>query len=352
MNSGNTRAAAGPGGLAVLALVLLAALFQGCVPGTEADNPFFAADLVPPMLESAEVQDEFHAVFRFDEDVFTVERPPVLTPPLGEALMHCQGRELVVEFAEAQVIGESYTLRASVQDEKGNILEFLYGFSGWNPRVPVLLINELNPRGSGNTPDCIELLALSDGNLGGVLCFVGTEAHPGGSIRFPAVEILEGDYILVHAKSQGLPEELNETGSISESGGLLASDTARDFWMPGSPGLPGNNGAVTLRGRAGGSVVDAVLWSDRQYDPQDDKLGWTSAGYKLAADLALSGGWPAGSTTVPTPSDAVDVSFSSATRSLCRASVPQDTDSRADWHTVPVRGASFGAVNTDEVYQP
>jgi hypothetical protein len=42
---------------------------------------------------------------------------------------------------------------------------------------------------------------------------------------------------------KGLPEEVDELDDLDESGGRLAMDTARDFWLPDAPGLPGNNGA-------------------------------------------------------------------------------------------------------------
>ncbi len=327
-------------------------VLQSCVPNLDAGKLPFSVDLIPPILQSAEITDSYTVVFRFDDAVFPVEDAPVLTPFLPVAQTRCEGRQFLVELAAPQSIGQKYTLRAGVQDAKGNMLEFLFEFYGWNPRVPSLLINELNPRGSGKNPDCVEILVLSDGNLGGILMTVGTEEHASGKIILPAVEVLKDDFLLLHAKSQGLPEEIDELGSVSESGGLLASDTARDFWIPDSPGLPGNNGAVSLYQRNGGLLMDAVLWSDRVFDDQDDKLGWTSAGYQMASDLAASDGWESSETEIPSPSDAVDVSFSTATRSLCRASVPLDTDTREDWHTVPTKGSSFGTPNSDEVYVP
>jgi hypothetical protein len=168
----------------------------------------------------------------------------------------------------------------------------------------------------------------------------------------PAVEVEEGDFILIHVKSEGIPEEIDETGLIDQSGGLLASADARDFWMPGSPGLPGNNGAVTVFSRRGGPVLDAVLWSDRTDNPDEELLGWTSEGYIFASDLASDGAWLPSESRISFPSEAVDVSLSTATRSLCRASNPADTGEKTDWHTVPTRGQTFGTVNTDSEYQP
>jgi hypothetical protein len=66
-------------------------------------------------------------------------------------------------------------------------------------------------------------------------------------------------------------------------------------------------------------------------------------------ELAREGGWAARAETVR-PEDAVNPEESTATRSLCRGSASADTDRAADWHTVPTRGSTFGAENSDEVY--
>lgn len=331
----------------ILALILL-----GCAPGSDVGGPPFSADLLPPILQSAQTPDERHISFVFDEPIRVTDAIPEISPelPMGEIV--ADGMRLNIEFTSDQIIGEAYIMRMTVSDEDGNTLSFLHNFSGWNPRVPELLINELNPRGSGNTPDCIELYTIKGGNLGGLCLRVGTDNRYSEELVFPAIEIPDGEYIIVHAKSEGIPEEIDEPGPLNESGGLLSSDTARDFWIPGSPGLPGNNGAVTLFSRRNGPVIDAVIWSDRQDDPADEKLGWTNDGYIFACDLASAAAWDSAGSEIPFPSDAIDVATSTATRSLCRGSNPVDTDSAGDWHTVPTRGQSFGSANTDDVYVP
>ena len=340
--AGNIRALAFVG-----ALVL-----SGCAPGSDAGGPPFAADILPPVLLSAEVTDERELRFVFDEEVTSGGIDSVTSEVLPMESATADGNSLTLRFGEDQEIGRSYIIRAVVEDASGNSLSFLYAFSGWNPRIPDLLVNELNPQGSSSTPDCIELFAADGGNLGGLVVLIGTPNRLSGSMTLPAVEVEAGDFILVHPKSEGIPEEVNETGPLDVSGGKLASNEARDFWMPDSPGLPGNNGAVTLLTRKDGPVLDAVIWSNREDDPDDEKLGWTSEGYAFAADLGAVGAWTAAENGVPWPSEAVDVSTSTATRSLCRASVPEDTDTRADWHTVPTGGKTFGAPNDDSVYIP
>jgi len=64
--------------------------------------------------------------------------------------------------------------KREAQDSHGNSASFAAQFYGFNSRVPRLLINEFTPRGSGNHPDLVELKALSAGNMGGVVFFLGT----------------------------------------------------------------------------------------------------------------------------------------------------------------------------------
>jgi len=338
-------------GISVL-LQLILLLFGSCAPGSDTSGPPFSVDLLPPELQKAEAPDAGSLRFIFNEAVIPGPDEITIQPRLSIKTVETENNTLNIVFDSDQLIGEPYVAEISVSDNSGNTLSFLFRFTGWNPRIPGLLINEINPRGSGNNPDCIELYTLKSGNLGGLCLKIGTVSRYSGQISFPAIEIHDGDFILIHTKSEGTSDEINEIGSLDESGGLLTSDEARDFWVPESPGLPGNNGAVTLFSREGGDVIDAVLWSDRADNREDEKLGWTSEGFIFASDLAEADAWKTGIGGIPFPSEAIDVSRSTATRSLCRKAVPGDSDTASDWHTVPTRGQTFGKENTDEVYSP
>ena len=337
----------------IFPVILMSLLWLlSCAPASDISGPPFSADLLPPELQKALTPDARKICFIFDEPVIPAQSGVRVEPDLSVNSITADGNSLTVLFDSDQMIGESYTARISVSDTSGNSLLFLYRFSGWNPRIPEILINEINPRGSGKTPDCIELYAATGGNLGGLCLKVGSENRYSAEIIFPAVEIPGGEFLLVHAKAEGIAEEIDEIENLDASGGLLAVDCARDFWLPGAPGLPGNNGAVTLYTRKGGEIIDAVLWSNRSDNSNDEKLGWTGEGFIFASDLAAGGAWTAEYAEIPYPSEAIDVSLSTATRSLCRNRVPADSNRNSDWHTVPTRGQSFGTANTDEIYEP
>ncbi len=332
-------------------VVLLLAIFFSCAPNAYIEGPPYKIDIQPPVIQSAEVLDNQTIEMRFDEQISSAIENIEIEPELGIASVESDEKRLIVRFSSSQGIGVSYTMRTEVEDLKGNSLSFLYQFSGWNPHVPELLINEINPRGSKSTPDCVELFVLTDGNLGGLMFVIGTEGNAIDTLAFPAIEISKGDYIVIHTKPEGLPEEVDELEEVNTSGGRLALETARDFWMRDAPGLPSNNGAVTLYKRKGGAIIDAVIWSDRDDVPGEDDLGWTSTSFPWVQEIGLQGEWLADG-DIPLPSETLPVGSSTATRSLCRGSIPHDSNAPDDWHTVPTRGQTFGMINIDEVHEP
>ena len=336
---------------AVLTIVAVLIVPAGCAPGSEAEGPPFSADILPPKVIKSEVIDERSIRFTFDEPASGQPDGIHIEPPLPVESLNPDGESILVRFAEAQKIAENYVMRLKVSDKAGNSLSFLYKFSGLNPRVPKILINELTPRGSKNRPDAVELLVMSEGNIGGMVFTIGTEENAKGEFVFPLVEVKRGDFIVMHTKPQGIPEEVNENDAVNVSGGRLAVDTARDFWMTEAPGLPSNNGAAVLYSRRRGEVLDAVIWSSRADNPDDEYLGWTKESFQWASALAAAGAWESSGKAV-LPSQAVRSEGSTATRSICRGTDANDTDTRSDWHIVPTRGVSFGTPNTNEVYQP
>ena len=66
--------------------------------------------------------------------------------------------------------------------------------------------------------------------------------------------------------------------------------------------------------------------------------------------VAQRGGWVHLGEHVA-PEDAVSSAATTSTRSMGRASTSADSDAAADRHTVPTRGASFGAANSDDRHQ-
>jgi len=306
-------------------------------------------DISPPVFLAARALSREGIELSFSEpaalDLASAQFQPVL-----EVLGVSEPAETLVLTVSPQSPGREYTLAATVADRKGNSLSFLACLYGFNPEVPGLLINEFTTLGSESHPDCVELKALAEGNLGGVAFYEGTSGSWSQRLVFPPLSVAPGDYILIHCKPQGIPEEVDEGENKTLSGGADASDTAYDFWLPQGKGLSGYNGVLSLCDRPGGNLLDGVLYSNRASGSDERFGGFGSADTLLRAqELVRDGGWRPEADQVR-PEDGINPERSSATRSLCRDARSVDSDTREDWHIVPTRGFSFGRENSEEVY--
>lgn len=246
--------------------------------------------------------------------------------------------------------GAEYWIDATVVDESGNSSTVLVPFFGHNPRLPEVVINEFVCEGSGNRPDWVELLVLSDGNTGGMCLYEGSPSTWDSRAALPAVEVSAGDYIVVHFKPEGSAVEVTETTDRAASGGNDAHPEAWDVWVEGGDGIPNTTGGLSLTSYPDGPLLDAVLYSTRAYDPTSSRRGFgTDKQLAIFEEVVAAGEWNiAGSFVVP--EDAVFPEDSTATRSISRTSSGSDTNSAADWHITPTSGATPGSSNTDEIY--
>ena len=135
------------------------------------------------------------------------------------------------------------------------------------------------------------------------------------------------------------------------SGHAQAVAGAWDFWLAEGGGLSGNNGVITVYAAPDGKLIDGVIYSNRTSESDARYRGFGSKATMARADtLAELGGWQFGGDLVA-PEDAISSDATTSTRSLSRDSSATDTDRAADWHTVPTRGATFGAPNNDAVHE-
>ena len=308
-------------------------------------------DLIPPQLLEVRALDAEHLELTFDEPPLCAVEDLAVDPLLEIFAAHSEDSLLVVQTG-TQTPGLPYQLEALVEDESGNGLHFLALFYGYNGAVPKLLINEFTTRGTGNHPDAVELKAAEGGNMGGVVLYEGTPGNYDDRLIFPAFEVADGEFLIIHFKPEGIPEEVDENSAKDLSGGLDASDQAYDFWIPEGAGISGNNGVISCYDRPGGAILDGVLYSNRTSD-SDEKYGGfgTLDSWERAQELAADGGWIITGERVR-PEDAVSPEGSTGTRSICRSSCSEDTDTNADWHIVPTLGFTFGEENSDEIYVP
>lgn len=350
-----------------LLLVAVAAALVSC--GPVADSRGRDVDLLPPQVQSVQAEGPTEISVTFDEAAALCEGKTRISPALAVTVVPGGGPDLAADVAadagpgaasgnrvtlrgQSQVPGQRYVLEAEARDLHGNTAGFAAEFYGYNARVPPLLINEFTPRGSGSHPDAVELKTLAGGNLGGVVLVLGSPERYDARLVFPPIEVGAGSFIVVHLRPTGDPAEIDETSDCSASGGSDASRTAWDLWMRDSPGLPGNNGALAVCDRPGGRCADAVLWSNRTSQSDEEYAGFGSEQMRARAEeLARCGAWAATGGTI-SPEDAVNPEGSTGTRSICRAADGTDTNAAEDWHIVPTRKATLGSENSSEVYAP
>ncbi len=331
-----------------------AVLLMACTPFEETPARMHKrvfGDLQPPQLQALAMEGPHLIVARFNEVTSVSPEDIIIQPHLGALEVSVEDSTISVTTERAAEVGRPYTVEATARDEAGNTLTFMLRVTGYNPSPARLIINEFTCQGSGNRPDLVELLVTESGNLGGVAFYAGSPREHAGSLTFPSVRVESGDFILVHLKPEGIDQEINEIDATDLSGGRNAHSEARDFWMAEPTGLSGNNGAVSLYAYQDGPLLDAVVYSNRSYDPEARYGSFgTKAAQLMIEEVVEDGGWIIAGERVR-PEDAVDPEDSTATRSISRGSDSADTDRAADWHITPTSGSTFGAVNTDQVYE-
>jgi hypothetical protein len=190
------------------------------------------------------------------------------------------------------------------------------------------------------------------GNLAGLSFFVGVKDDNDGRYVFPPCEVAAGELIVLHLKPQGLAVELDEIGDIGASGGIDATPTARDFWYPGSLTLPGKNGALSVYDNPQGSMREAVVYCERTSESDTAYRGFGTAKLLRRVDAIVAAGMWRIAGSQARPEDAAWSGAVTSTRTLGRSSQSSDTDHASDWHIVPTRGSTIGAINNDTVHKP
>jgi hypothetical protein len=329
-------------GLALAAALALFAVACAPLPSRDSGGPSLPeSDFRPPTLLEAGPSDGRTFSVLFDEAIQPVSGSFGLEPAAGELSASAEGAALTVSFAEDASPGLDYSLAGEVEDASGNRCRFVLSFTGYNSRPALLCISELQPQKNSSTKashrDYVEFLVLGAGNLGGLeLSWASSTKLM--AYRFPAAEVLAGDYLVLHLAPEGLASEVDETGSdLAASGGIDATATARDFWSSAG-GLPDESGALALRTRPGGPSQDALFYA------ADDKSGAVGEG-KLADLLSAVGGegaWVFGGKAA-----AWEDAFRwhpSAARSIYRIA-GIDTQGAGDWLVSEASGQTPGGPN-------
>lgn len=330
-------------------VMAVAAVALGC-SGVPELPEMIEGDWQPPVLTTVAARSESEFALLFNEPVELCDA--TLDPPREVVAAQWREEELVVSVDEPLQPGELYWIDARVEDRSGNMSSILVSVYGMNAELPDVLINEVVCQGTGNHTDWAELQALEAGNLGGMTLYEGSPTHWDSRYVFPRMEVSAGEFIIVHFKPQGDPEEIDELDDPSVSGGQNTHPEAWDVWVSGGDGIPNTTGALSLTEFPGGPVMDAFLYSSKVYDASHPLRGFGLASQlDFLEELVALGAWEISGDQV-IPEDLFDPDDSTGTRSINRTPGVDDTDSPADWHIGPTSSSSAGYVNTTEVYEP
>ena len=154
---------------------------------------------------------------------------------------------------------------------------------------------------SGFKCEYVEFVARSSGNLSGLEIVSGYDGED-KKYTFPAVQVNEGDFIVVHlrSKGEGCVSELSDKLNLSTA--KYSSDSARDLWADNEDARLGDESdVVVLRKVSNGEILDAVLYAT------SETTDWKKDFQKeLATKVVDNKKWqPDGSTTSATVIDGI-----------------------------------------------
>jgi len=331
--------------------IMLFFLFFSCTPLVDY-RQLLQKDMQPPSFVGIKSSNSRIVQVLFSEKIIMDKKNIFIVPQTPVYSTKTDNSVLILEFTDDLTAGESYKLKTTVQDNSGNSMTLISTFYGFNPDLPAMIINEFTTQGSSSNPDRVEIAVLSSGNTAGAVLYEGVDTDWKQRKILPPIAVVTGDYIIVHFKSTGAPEEIDETSSKTASGGIKPSDEAWDLWVESGSGLSGNNGTITLFTALYGDLVDCVLYSNRTSQSDENYRGFGSTHVMDRADrIGELSGWNFSGELIA-PEDCINPDDSTATRSICRNADSTDTNSRIDWHIVPTSTSTFGARNSEEVYTP
>ena len=331
--------------MVIAGVVIIAVVPLSCRVSTSGIE-IIGGDYGPPVLEEVKVISDKKLNMSFNDEINLVD--VVVTPYIEEvsnSQIHSSGElvsqailaagghygiinsDVVIsddkkclefDFIEPTVIGKKYEVFGTVKDKIGNSLTFCVPFTGYNSRVPKIIMTEVHTMLCGkNSSDeknntrrmeYVEFLCLSDGNLAG-LQFSGGYKGDSSVYDFPAVEVKKGEVFVLHLRTigEGCVSELEDDLTLAET--LFTNDNVRDLWHSSIAKTIGDKTDIlVLRNIPENKIVDAVMYRD------DSVTEW---GLKLKKDFSFDEGLKKiyGSTDIE---NATNVTSISSSKSLHR----------------------------------
>ena len=195
------------------------------------------------------------------------------------------GKSVIYNLEESAGLGGRYQLFSQIKDSRGNSLTFALPFDGYNERLPLCALVEVQPETRSATKTSaaespyVIIQALQDGNLFGIELYC---AQNDVVYKLPPVEAKAGEKIALHLKHTADPSACeSETGSklnLAKTG--RASPSWRDLYFDiGPKSISATNDAIFLRDRNTQKIMDALTY----YTIKNGKSSW-----KLSSEIQMA----------------------------------------------------------------
>ena len=265
---------------------------------TEQGVKVISGDYVPPVLNSFEVKDENTLILEFSEKVFvkgyvisvqvddlfdsmehsaTIDLSPAIERASGvyglvpgNVSTDDSGCILTVTLENQMEVGQGYEFYSQVEDICGNTLTLAVPFTGFNSRIPQLVMTEIQTESVSQNKteknagtyrnEFVEFLVLKSGNLAGLELCSGYDGDAKKYV-FPPLEVTAGQVFLLHMRNRGngcISEEEEELDLAFSS---YARNGIRDLWTSSESTAIGNKtDVIILRNKADNRLLDVTMF--------------------------------------------------------------------------------------------
>ena len=317
----------------VLACSVILAISPVSCKITEEGIQLLTGDFSVPKIQTFTVQSNECVKLEFDKPIVKttatvfLENEELSQTEVANVLTN-ENKTATFTFNQQTETGKKYIIQGIVNDENGNSLTFSIPFKGYNSSIPSIVISEVRNAYSSSTDkttgakkykcEYIELYVLKEGNLSGLeLVSAGDGAEKKYSL--PAVNVLAGEYILIHLRNleDGCIDELENDITLSTA--TDSSDKARDFWVHNKTARLSSSDIIILRNSGNSEILDAFVFAESSLQE------WDASYKQFVQDVEASGIW------VDTESNATcsvqsavisdNITSSATTRSFSRQNV-------------------------------
>lgn len=188
---------------------------------------------------------------------------------------------LLFKFENPTAVGKAYELYGIVEDESGNSLTFTVGFTGFNPKLPSLLMTEVQIKykkketvkaGVEYLCEFVEVLVLEDGNLAGLRIVSASDGEK-KAYEMPGIEVHKGEVLLFHLRTagDGCISELED--DLNLSSGTYSAAGVRDLWSSNTVArFNDTSDVIFIEDKSTGTIIDGLMYAGEGCESWKDNV--------------------------------------------------------------------------------